>query len=191
MNEGVRRGVEMKSRGFGSCPAPTRGLHVRFTRLPNRVLDLHDELVYKSKKIIIGRSTITSTHSVTFEGRVVLRRGFPIVYFELMDHWYSVVKVRDLEGKHTGYYCDIATPPRILKDGTLEFTDLFLDLWVSPDLRFKVLDEEELENAFRRGWIRKRLYHRAKTELKNLIRTVEHADFPPNLVKRSETKLGL
>jgi len=191
MNGGARGGVEMKSRGFRSCPGPTRGLHVRFIRLPNRVLDLHDELVHKSKKIIIGRSTVTSAHSVTFEGRVVLRRGFPIVYFELMDHWYSIVKVRDLEGNHTGYYCDIYTPPRTLKDGTLEFTDLFLDLWVSPDLRFKVLDEGELENAYRRGWIRKRLYDRAKTELRDLIRTVEHGDFPPNLVKRLETKLGL
>jgi predicted RNA-binding protein associated with RNAse of E/G family len=154
-------------------------------------LELYDELVYRSEKIIVGRSKITSAHSVTFDDRVVLKRGFPIVYFELMDRWFSIVKVRDLEGKHTGYYCDIATPPRELKDGALEFTDLFLDLWVSPDLRYKVLDEEELEDAFHRGWITNQLYDRAKRELRKLIRTVEHGNFPPHQVKRLEAKLGL
>ena len=33
----------------------------------------------------------------------------------------------------------------------LELTDLFLDLRVSLDLRYRVLDEEELENAVSKG----------------------------------------
>jgi len=181
----------VKSKESRSYRRLARRLHLHFIRLPNRVLELYDELVYRSEKIVVGRSKITSAHSVTFDDRVVLKRGFPIVYFELMDRWFSIVKVRDLEGKHTGYYCDIATPPRLLKDGTLEFTDLFLDLWVSPDLRYKVLDEEELEDAFRRGWITKQFYDRAKRELRKLIRTVEDGNFPSHPVKRLEAKLGL
>mgnify|MGYP001067710696 CR=1 FL=1 len=181
----------MKSVETVSSQKPARRLHLHFIRLPNQVLELCDDLVYRSKGIIVGRSKITSAHSVMFDDRVVLKRGFPIIYFELLDHWFSIVKVRDLQGRHTGYYCDIATPPRQLKDGALEFTDLFLDLWVSPDLRYKVLDEEELEDAFRRGWIRKQLYDRAKRELKRLVRTVERGDFPPYLVKRLEAKLCL
>ena len=87
-------------------------------------------------------------------------------------------KIRNLQGRHTGYYCDIVTPPRLLEDGGVDLTDLFLDLWVSPDFRFEVLDEEELENAFRKGWIAKRLHSKAKKELSELINAVKQGKFP-------------
>jgi predicted RNA-binding protein associated with RNAse of E/G family len=54
-----------------------------------------------------------------------------------------------------------------LEDGGVELTDLFLD-WVSLDLRCKVLDEEELENAYSKGWVTRQLYEKAKEELKKL-----------------------
>jgi len=78
-----------------------------------------------------------------------------------------------------------------LEDGGVEITDLFLDLWVSPDLRFKVLDEEELENAYSKGWITKQLYEKAKEELKKLVRSVNQRKFPPYYVNRLERKLHL
>jgi GrpB-like predicted nucleotidyltransferase (UPF0157 family)/predicted RNA-binding protein associated with RNAse of E/G family len=165
--------------------------HLRFTRLPAQVLEMHDELVYRSKEVIVGRSRITSAHSIVFDGQVVLTAGFPMVYFELMGKWFNIVKVRDLQGRHTGYYCDIGTPPKLLEDGTVEFTDLFLDLWVSPDLKYKVLDEEELEEALRKGWIPKQLHGRAKKELTNLVTSVEQRKFPPSIVKQLEKKLRL
>jgi predicted RNA-binding protein associated with RNAse of E/G family len=78
-----------------------------------------------------------------------------------------------------------------LEDGGIELTDLFLDLWVSPDLRLKVLDEDELENAYSKGWIAKRLYEKAKEELKKLVKTVNERRFPPYAVKRLQKKLRL
>jgi len=66
-----------------------------------------------------------------------------------------------------------------------------LDLWVSPDLRYKVLDEEELENAFLEGWITKQLYGKAKEELKKLVSVVKKEKFPPYSVKYLEWKLHL
>lgn len=77
------------------------------------------------------------------------------------------------------------------EDGGVELADLFLDLWVSPDLRYEVLDEEESENAFRKGWVTKQLYGKAKKELKNLINVVEQGKFPPYYVKHLESKLNL
>jgi len=117
-------------------------LHIRYIRLPNQVLDIYDDLIYKSEKVIVGQGQIASTHSIVFDGEVVLACGFQIVYFDFFGKWFGVGKIRNLQGKHTGYYCDIVKPPKILADGGVELTDLFLDLWVSPDLRFKVLDEE-------------------------------------------------
>jgi predicted RNA-binding protein associated with RNAse of E/G family len=128
---------------------------------------------------------------VVFDGRVVLMAGFGIVYFELIGKWFTIGKIRDLGGKHTGYYCDIATPPRRLDDGGVELTDLFLDLWVSPDLKYQVLDEDELERAVCKGWISNQLYKKAKQELKKLINLVEEGNFPPQSVKDLEAKLNL
>jgi predicted RNA-binding protein associated with RNAse of E/G family len=166
-------------------------LHVRYTRLPDQVTNLYDDLVYRSRDIVVGRGQITTTNSIVFDGKVVLMAGFRIVHFELTGKSFTVGKIRDLQGRHTGYYCDIVTPPRLLEDGGVELTDLFLDLWVSPDLRYKVLDEDELDHALRQGWISSQLHEKAKKELKKLINRIERGDFPPRSVKALETRLHL
>ena len=68
---------------------------------------------------------------------------------------------------------------------------MFLDLWVSPDLRYKVLDEEELEGALEKGWITKPLYEKSRIELEKLVNFVKRGDFPPRLVKFLEMQLNL
>jgi len=166
-------------------------LHLRYVRLPNQVLDLYDDLCYWSERVIVGRSEITSEHSVIFDGEVVLATGFEMTYFHLFGKWFTVGKIRNVQGKHTGYYCDIVIPPRLLADGEVEITDLFLDLWVSPDLRFKVLDEEEFDDAFDKGWITRQLYERAREELDRLIGVVNRGKFPPYQVKQLEEKLRI
>lgn len=166
-------------------------LHLRYIRLPEQIMEMYDDLVYRSKRVVIGRSQVTSAHSVVFDDTTVLSAGFPIVYFELMGKWFSVVKVRDLNGRHTGYYCDICTPPKILKDGSVGVTDLFLDVWVSPDLRYRVLDEDELEEAFKHNRVSGQLYERARKELKKLVALVEQGKFPPPLVRQTEERLKL
>jgi predicted RNA-binding protein associated with RNAse of E/G family len=165
--------------------------HLRYVRLPNNVLDLYDDLVYRSELVVVGRSRIQSANSVVFDGKVVLASGYQIVYFDLMGEWFSVGRISDPDGRHTGHYCDIITPPRPLEDGGVEITDLFLDLWVAPSLRYKILDEEELNDALRKGWITEQLYERAQTELKRLVSLVRQGDFPPPLIKRLETQLKL
>jgi GrpB-like predicted nucleotidyltransferase (UPF0157 family)/predicted RNA-binding protein associated with RNAse of E/G family len=172
-------------------PVSAKELRLRYVRLPDRVTELRDKLVYRSRRVVVGEGRIASVHRVVFDGEVVMAPGYQIVYFELIGKWFSVGKIRDVQGKFKGYYCDIVTPPRLLADGGLELTDLFLDLWVSPDLRYKVLDEEELEEAYRKGWIVEQLYERAKKELKRLVASVEKQEFPLQAVKRLEAKLNL
>jgi GrpB-like predicted nucleotidyltransferase (UPF0157 family)/protein associated with RNAse G/E len=169
----------------------TQQLHLRYVRLPAQVMEMYDDLVYRSNKVIVGKSKITSSHSIVFDGKSVLSAGFPIVYFELIGKWFNIVKIRNMQGRHTGYYCDVTTPPKLLEDGSVELTDLFLDLWVSPDLRYKVLDEDELEEALEKGWIEKQLYDRAKKELRKLVTLVERGRFPPKLVRQLEDRLKL
>jgi len=81
-------------------------------------------------------------------------------------------------------------PPRLVGDW-VELTDLFLDLWVSPDLRYNILDEEELEEALQNGWVTEQLYQKAKSELEKLVYKVEKGRFPPRLVRDLERKFYL
>jgi hypothetical protein len=63
------------------------------------------------------------------------------------DRWYSVKEVRASTGSVKGWYCDVARPARVERDGVV-VEDLDLDLWVSADgatvLR---LDEDEFEES--------------------------------------------
>jgi len=153
-------------------------------------MEFVDELLYRSSKVVVGRSKVSSQNSVIFDRKKVLAEGYPIVYFEFVGKWFNVVKIWNKRGEHTGYYCDIVTPPRF-SDNWLELTDLFLDLWVSPDLRYKILDEDEFEEAFQKGWITEKLHKKAREELQKLIRKVENKKFPPTVVKNLERRLNL
>lgn len=140
------------ARASTNSPSTKPKIHLRYTRLPNRTIEFSDELVFKSDKMVVGSSQVTTENSLIFDDKLVLAPGFKIIYFEFLGKWFSIGKIRNLQGEHTGYYCDIIMPPGLLDHG-VELTDLFLDLWVSPDLRYKMLDEEELEEALQRGWI--------------------------------------
>ena len=153
-------------------------------------MEFLDELVFRSDQMIVGKSHVTSANSVIFDGETVLAQGFPITYFQFLDKWFTIVKIRNLQGEHTGYYCDIVLPPRLLGEW-VEMTDLFLDLWVSPGLRYRILDEDEFEEALQKKWIDKEIYEKARMELQRLISKVEDKRFPPYLVKDLERKLCL
>jgi len=172
-------------------PSSTRKFHLRYIRLPNNTTEFSDECLSWSRQAIVGKTEVSTQHSIIFNGRTVLAVGFPIVYFEIPRKWFTIGKVWNKTGEHTGYYCDIVTPFRLLNDNMIEQTDLFLDLWVSPDLRYKILDEDEFEDAARKNWITSRLCSKAKKELQQLIQMVEDRRFPPPLVKDLERKLRL
>lgn len=58
------------------------------------------------------------------------------------DRWYNVLEIRAPDGGLKGRYCNITRPARIAP-GEIRAEDLALDLWVDPDGRTRVLDEEE------------------------------------------------
>lgn len=166
-------------------------INLRYLRLPDDLKDVYSELVYRDESVVVAKYVTSTRKSVVFDKEVVLSAGYQVTYFELPGQWFNVSKIRNTEGKHTGYYCDIATPPLFFED-RVEQTDLFLDLWVFPDLfRHQMLDEDELEAALANGWIEKPLYDRAKQEVRKLIREVEAGRFPPTVVKNVEERLRL
>lgn len=58
------------------------------------------------------------------------------------DRWYNVFEIRAADGRLKGWYCNITRPARVAAD-EVAAEDLALDLWVAPNGRTQVLDEDE------------------------------------------------
>lgn len=72
-----------------------------------------------------------------------LKRGDRFVETYYADRWYNIFEIHDRDNQELkGYYCNISSPAQFM-DGRIEYTDLFLDLWVSPDGIQTLLDEDE------------------------------------------------
>ena len=63
------------------------------------------------------------------------------------DRWHNILTLYSTDRTCRGLYCDIVTPAQ--REANLVWSvDLDLDLWVAPELNFRVLDEDEfLANA--------------------------------------------
>ncbi len=59
----------------------------------------------------------------------------------------------DCEGKFRHWYCDIIKTKYEPEINKYTFTDLLLDVIIRPDGTHSVLDEDELQEAFLRGYI--------------------------------------
>lgn len=84
------------------------------------------------------------------EGPVVdgvpFRTGDVFTEYYFLRRWYNVFHIADAAGLPKGWYCNVTLPPALDETG-LSYTDLALDLFVHPDGRCTVLDEDEFSAA--------------------------------------------
>ncbi|MFN8636657.1 MAG: DUF402 domain-containing protein [Chloroflexota bacterium] len=76
-------------------------------------------------------------------GYVRFEKGDVFYEYYYFDRWYNVFQVYSKDGTLKGWYCNVTQPAQV--DDELTFVDLALDLWVWPDMRYLVLDEDEFE----------------------------------------------
>jgi predicted RNA-binding protein associated with RNAse of E/G family len=110
-------------------------------------------------------------------------RTYRAVWFVFNGKWHDLGKIYRPSGQLVGYYCDIIRP-MVQTDQGLKIDDLFLDLWISPDGRYRILDEDEFEEAVKLGWIDPKTADRAERELKKLKEKIESGRFPPTLAEK-------
>jgi uncharacterized protein len=109
-------------------------------------------------------------------GYVRFEKGDVFYEWYYFDHWYNVFQVYSESGELKGWYCNITKPAQV-QDDELTFVDLALDLWVWPDLRYLVLDEDELEDLVANGCTTEDLAA-ARAALTELIRRTESNTLP-------------
>jgi hypothetical protein len=76
---------------------------------------------------------------------VVLKRGDRFVETYYDDRYYNVYAIFDRDdGQLKGWYCNLSRPAQI-GISTVSWVDLALDLWVWPDGRSEILDQDEFD----------------------------------------------
>lgn len=72
--------------------------------------------------------------------------GDEFTEFYFPGRWYNVFYIADPDGRQKGWYCNVTRPPAFDESG-ISFVDLKLDVFVHPDGRWAVLDEDEFAAA--------------------------------------------
>lgn len=156
---------------------------LRLIRLPDEVDEWEHELLLDTPELIISEFRFSGLERPTvLDGKTITENGYRGVLFEFVEEWYEIMKIWNHEGELVGYYCNINTPPERFEGG-YEVTDLFLDLWVFPDLTYRVLDEDEFEVALAKGLIDEESAAKARKVLASLKKRVVEGNFPPDMTK--------
>jgi len=170
-----------------SLPRP---VSIVYRRLPNDVRHLPGVLRQVSAARLVIESPIIVERPQHVLGRDIADTGFLAIWFLYRNRWYDVGKFYDRQRNLVGYYCDIIKPVNKLlrtPGKTSRVTDLFLDLWITPEGEYVVLDEDEFEAALEHGYLSKNLADQARKQMGSLIQNVKAGRFPPLAVRKVET----
>ena len=121
--------------------------------MPERVtvlkLDTEGQVTWKYDGQVLERSDSFVRLEAFFDRddmlfvETVLKRGDRFVEHFYSDRWYNIFEIYDRDdGKLKGWYCNIGHPA-LFGEGLVSYIDLAIDLWVTPDGKQSVLDEDE------------------------------------------------
>ena len=135
-----------------------------------RVLEQTDEYVLLAGLFNAGHRDL---------GYVVLERGDLFLEWYYFGRWYNIFQIYGSAGQLKGWYCNVGMPP-VLEDGELGYVDLALDVFVYPDGRYLVLDEDEFADL-KRGTLRPEDAARAERGLAELLALIAADRLPSRL----------
>ena len=127
--------------------------------IPEECVFLKDDVIlYRDKEVIV---TLHHGYSCYF-----LERGF------------KVSKFYDHDNRLISWYCDIISHTYDEAEDTYVFTDLLADVIVYPDGFVRVVDLDELADAFRDGLIDSEQLQTALRHLDKLLSLIYKGAFP-------------
>lgn len=106
-----------------------------------------------------------------------IARGTLSVEYYWLDRWYNVFRFHEPAGRLRNYYCNVNLPPTF--DGrVLSYIDLDMDILVSPDLSYTILDEDEFRESAALFNYSSAIRAGAHAALDELITLIEARRFP-------------
>ncbi|HCW79462.1 MAG TPA: hypothetical protein DG084_10110, partial [Gemmatimonadetes bacterium] len=115
------------------------------------------------------------------DGNIMLEQGSLALWFTFPNVWHDIGLFHRADRTFTGLYANILTPPII--DGPIwHTTDLFLDVWQTPEGEILLLDENEFADAKKMGLIDLETANRAWEESQRILSDAALGVWPPNCV---------
>jgi uncharacterized protein len=75
---------------------------------------------------------------------ILLKHGDLFIELFYIDRWYNIFEIHDRDDNTLkGWYCNVSQPAVFETAERISFVDLALDLWVAPDGKQTILDEDE------------------------------------------------
>ena len=160
---------------------------VRVIRPHGETFDHEQELVEDRGDVVITRfDFIDFRRPLIIHGQEVVAEGYRALLFEFFDPPLEIIVVTDKDGNLTGYYCNVNTEPSRVEGG-YEIVDLYLDVFVLPDMRYEILDEDEFQEAIERGWITEEQVSLARVTVARIVKDIEAGRFPPKIVQEFQS----
>jgi len=157
-------------------------IHLIYKRIPNRVLERHDEIIADLGNIVVAKSRFSGMLApLTVNGVKVIDNGYGMLYFAFVGENYDILKVYDRKGNFKGLYIDVLAYTK-REGNTLDMLDLFLDVFVFPDGDAFLIDKDELEMALNHGLIDKETFDFAYSVARNILEKLKGGEFPPAIV---------
>jgi uncharacterized protein len=160
---------------------PLVGIH--YHRPPDRTQLFRQYLVHDTPEVKITLATdLTFEVPVRIHDRIVLETGSEAVWFTMPGVWHDIGRLHRADGTFTGIYANIITPCAFETPTRWRTTDWFLDLWIDPDGRISILDEDEFEDAIAKGYVDETTEARVREEATRLKKWAEAGEWPPPIV---------
>jgi predicted RNA-binding protein associated with RNAse of E/G family len=131
--------------------------------IPDECIELKDDI------IINQTDTCIVTKWKTIRSRSDLSSGYSCYY---LDRGYKVSKFLKSDGSLLCWYCDIVTYEPDEEKNSLLVIDLLADVKIFPDGRIKVLDLDELSEAFEKHLINESLLKKSLLSLNRLLNEI-------------------
>ncbi len=137
--------------------------------IPEECVFLKDDVIlYRDKEVIVTRWN-------TLHPKKTLHHGYSCYFLE---RGFKVSKFYDHDNRLISWYCDIISHTYDEAEDTYVFTDLLADVIVYPDGFVRVVDLDELADAFRDGLIDSEQLQTALRHLDKLLSLIYKGAFP-------------
>lgn len=121
--------------------------------------------------------------SIPIAGGLTLEPGALLIWFIFPGESRTVGVFHDAAGRRLGEYVNVVRPPATAGSEWV-LDDLCLDVWVARNEPPRVLDQDELDEARRRGWISGEDATLARRTAEESLAEIETGEWPPEPVDR-------
>lgn len=124
-------------------------------------------------EILENKPEYLITRWKTIRPKIDIARGLSLY---LWDKGVKLSKMYDHEDRLVYWYCDIITYEYNEEENAYRVIDLLADVLIYPDGTVKVVDLDEMADAYEEGKITERLLCLALRQLDQLLKMIEHGE---------------